>query len=296
MPDEPEKTSWLDSKALTAAALTALAGLVALSVAAILLRHRIPIPSPPAPQDNVPRPVVRPFEPGERLAYVFGWNDIPCAWAVTHLKEQSEDGARMLVFEYEGRTLEWVEKLWSYVVRGNTYLDFQTLLPLLTVRASAEKDKRKTITVTFDRAERVAETVVEKHYKNDRSVERVQFRQGLDLTSALVLARTLSLQPGDRPVLEVLHEGELYAVELVPAPVEQLEVKAGRFEAIPVDVRVSSLAGDEEEREETERRYRELRIWLSEERRLPLKMEARIFVGHVYAELVSVQPGTESAH
>lgn len=238
--------------------------------------------------DPLPHPVLRPFGAGEELSFEFGWNGAPCADFHMSLKEEEKDGAPKLVLGYEGHTREQIARVWSYRVSGTTYLDQQTLLPCLSERTSEEKDKLKQLTIEFDRSAGIAHVVEERPYKNKRKELRIPFRMGLDLPGAVFFARTLEM-PMDKPVvLEVLQGETTYAVEMTPVRREKVQVKAGTFDALAVELRLRALGGTDEERAEEEAKYRKICIWFSDdERRLPVKLECEVFVGSVYAELVS---------
>ena len=240
--------------------------------------------------DSMPRPVRRPFQAGEELAYELGWNGAPCADLHMSVREEEKDGATRLVISHEGHTRETLAVLWEYRMWGETYLDPQTLLPSWSTLTGEEKDEAKRFTMTFDRSAGVAHSVEEKLHKHTREEHEVPFRMGLDLIGAIFFARTLELPAGEPTVIEVLHNDKTYAAELTPLGLEKIQVKAGTFDALAVDVRVHAVGGTQEERVEEEAKFRKVCIWFSRDRWLPVKMESEVFVGSVYAELVSARP------
>jgi len=227
--------------------------------------------------------------PGEQLAYAFYWNGIRGATARTWLSEVVADGKTWLVLGYEGHTADEIAWVWRYDVSGKTYVDPATLLPARSVVTSTKKDKVKRRTTTFDRTTGVATTVTEKLYRNSRSEKSVAFEHGLDLMSGLLFARALELQAGETVVMEVLHEDKTYAVELTAGQTEEVKVAAGTFEAIPLVLRARPEGGSEEEQQAAQSKYRSVRIWLSVDGHVPLKMEADVILGKVHAELVSLR-------
>jgi len=284
-------------RAFAAVVVTGVAGCVLLTALVLALRERgtgtsdITLERIEWPDLGKLQPADRPFRAGEKLTYEFGWNGVSCARFVMELDEKGEGPERRLVFRYHGRTTNaLVERLWSYRVEGSTRLDPETLLPERGQRESTErKDKRKRYSVRFDRSRQVAEIVTEKLYKNKREVQRVRFVHGLDTPSAFLMARAIPLGVGEKAVLEVVHDEQIYAAELIAQRNESVEVKAGQFETVVVELRLHALAGDEEEREEEDARYRKIRLWFAEADRLPVKLESEVFVGEVYGELVSVE-------
>ena len=257
-----------------------------------------PPEEPPGDVVRAGRPPVlpagkRPFGGGEELVYELGWNGVPCGRLSMSLKEDTQDGAKALVLEFETRTSRSIEWAWTYTSKGTVSFDPETLLPTLSTRTRTEDKKVKRITTTFDRRKQEAETVTEKLYKKSRSVRRVPFELGLDLPSFLVYLRALDL-PRDKPTdVEMIDDEKVYALRLTPADAGELEVKAGRFRAEVVTVQPRLVAGGNEDDEGAS--YREIRYWLDRERRMPLKMEAQAVVGTVYVELVSFRAGGEEA-
>jgi len=232
----------------------------------------------------------RPFRPGEQVVYELMWNGMPCATFRIRLEQEERGGVQRLAIRYEGRTTEALEWAKSYVTKGATYVDTETLLPVESSRRTVSGEKEKRYATRFDRAAGVAEAVREKVYKNKTTVKRIPFEQGLDMPSALLLARALQWREGEARVMEVLHWDKLFAVALTPGGVEDVRVKAGEFRARRVELRVRLLSGTDEDRAEEESKYRAMRMWLDGESGLPVKLEAHVSVGLITGELVSVAP------
>ena len=92
-------------------------------------------------------------------------------------------------------------------------------------------------------------------------------------------------------MLEAIHDDKTYAAELTPTKREKVQVRAGTFEAVAVQVRLRVSVSLEEERAKEEDKFRSICIWMSDdEKRIPVKMEADMLIGAVYAELVSSHP------
>jgi len=237
-------------------------------------------------------PARRPFAPGEELLYEFAWNGLSCAQCRLTLSEGVADGTSEWVLHYEGSTSEAIQQFWAYRVEGDTHLDPQSLLPTLSVTTSHKGKKGKTVTTTFDRSAGVAEVVKLKLRPsgNRRSVRQVPFEMGLDLPAALLLMRALDLPMDKTTAVEIISSDKLYAAELRPIRRETVQVEAGTFEALVVEMRVRVVEGSRQERAREESKYRHIRLWISEDdARLPLKMESELAVGSVSAELVSAR-------
>jgi len=281
-------TRGLDRKAFVAVLVTALCACAALLAMAWALRERTPSPPIAAPGESRLPPAAVDLPPGEVLSYVFNWNGIPAFSAEVRLEERRGPAGTVLVLSYKGRTLEHVSRLWQYHAEGESYLDPVSLLPRRTVITSTAGRKTRRLTMTFDRAEGIATTVTEKLYKHSRSEKKVPFTHGLDMMSAVAFVRSRRLEAGKSFVIEVLLKGKRYAVELTPGAAEPVSVPAGRFQAVPVAVRVRRLGAADEEKAQDRVQARSARIWFSTGDHVPLKAEADALVGKVQGELVKL--------
>ena len=70
----------------------------------------------------------------------------------------------------------------------------------------------------------------------------------------------------------------------------QVDVPAGSFRATEYGLRVQELEEDGSY-EEGEQKYPSVRVWLSDDLGIAVRLEAQVFVGHIYAELVGLEPG-----
>ena len=68
---------------------------------------------------------------------------------------------------------------------------------------------------------------------------------------------------------------------------EKISVHSGTYSAIKMDLQLSKISKDLEL--QPHKKFRKATIWLSDDAdRLPLRIEAQIFVGTIFAELQSV--------
>lgn len=230
-----------------------------------------------------------PFRAGETLRYRVAWKGVPCAEFRTTLRTERRGGRDWLVMGYEGRTGSVIELLWSFSTAGETWLDPGTLLPSHGVRVSREKDEVEVSWTRFDRLSRSVSEIKMESDDEEPDFERIAFVHGLDLPAMFLMVRALEWDtPGSR-TLELVHGDEAYALELVPDGKQVVETKAGRFEALAVDLKVSALTGDEDEQQAETQRYRRIRLWLSEKRRIPVRVEMEVFVGAVTLELTGME-------
>lgn len=99
-----------------------------------------------------------------------------------------------------------------------------------------------------------------------------------DTLSALYLVRARPLKEGDEFSLDV-HSGKTYPLIVKVTKRETVKVPAGRFDCFMVEPFLK-------EKGIFIQKGKKLQVWLTaDERRMPVKMKAEIFIGHVYAEL-----------
>lgn len=105
----------------------------------------------------------------------------------------------------------------------------------------------------------------------------------VDTLSSLYMARTKELKVGEDFTLDV-HSGKIYPLLVKVHRKETVKVKAGKFECFLVEPFLK-------ERGLFIQKGRKLQVWLTaDERRMPVKMKAEIFIGHVTAELAEFIP------
>lgn len=99
-----------------------------------------------------------------------------------------------------------------------------------------------------------------------------------DTLSALYLVRARPLKEGDEFFLDV-HSGKTYPLIVKVLKKETVNVPAGRFACFMVEPFLK-------EKGIFIQKGKKLQVWITDdERRIPVKMKAEIFIGHVHAEL-----------
>jgi hypothetical protein len=86
----------------------------------------------------------------------------------------------------------------------------------------------------------------------------------LDLLSAVYFIRTQELKTGSTITLPITDVGKVYMIDVVPGKMEEVEVEAGRFKSIQLDLKIFDG--------KYIRRSGQLSVWLSNDtRRLPVR-------------------------
>jgi len=227
--------------------------------------------------------------PPDKLAarYVFGWSGIEAASADVRL----ERGGR---------------GIWSASVRGGTSGAVRSLWKLDADFESeiAEKDWQSvycTLTEKYQRY-RVAETS-EFRPGGVRS-RRESTKQGSspgkwlnfyvaglrDMAGALLLARSQPLNNGDKLSLAVFPGEWMYLVRLQVLGREEIRWRGEKRDAIRCSLEIDWI--DKDYSLKPHKKFQRGTVWVSDDDlRLPLRVEVKVFVGHVFAELAEVPKG-----
>lgn len=231
----------------------------------------------------------RKFPTTEILEYQISWNGLPCADLRTEIQAKERESRKNVLLSYRASTGSAVDWAWEFRTAGKTWLTPDTLLPRLSYRATRENEEWERAWTTFCRASRrVTHTTVETDDETP-DIEQMHFLHGLDIPAAFLMVRALDLKSPGARVLEVAHEDQMYAVTIVPDGEEQLDLPAGKFSALRLDVGIRAVLGDEEAKQAENQRYQRVRIWLSTANRLPVKLDAEVFVGRITMDLASVR-------
>ena len=286
----------MQKAAFTVGLLTAVAGGLVLGCQG--RQWRWAVPPPAASPVQLARLEPLPFGPGEELEYEFGWQGIPAATMVTTLSEGTDGGRQELILGFKGKTLSTLGALWLFEASGTTVMDRHTLLPLRADVTTHTRSKDKTVTTRFDWDAHTAVASIQKTRKGKTKEKELTWEAALDLPSALTLLRAVQIPPEGTRAVKVLDGDSLYEVTLTPGGTARVEVAAGSFDAAACDLNIRELSTDEDEADaqppdpQAPQKYRTMRVWLAGPSRMPVRIEASVPVGHVYADLVRYRAGT----
>jgi len=221
--------------------------------------------------------------------YVFGWSGLEAAQAEVVLRRA---GA--------GR--------WAGSVRGSTTGAARTLY-----RLDAEYD-----TEIREAGWTSVETRLVEQFSRYRTEEQAEFRPGgvrswrettrrgakpprwknfyvpglRDIGAALLLVRSQVLRDGDRVTVAVFPGQWMYLVHLKVEGREKLRWQGQRREAIRLSMEIEWI--DRHYQVRPHRKFHRGTIWASDDDlRMPLRVEVKVFVGHIFAELVEVKAGSQ---
>ncbi len=224
---------------------------------------------------------------GLSARYVFGWSGIEAADASVRL--QPRPGG-----------------IWECTVHGGTSGFVRSLWKLdAGYRATVEQAGWRSLTARLSeqyRRYRVEETFVF-HPEGVRAwrentkpgADPARWREfkapGLrDMAAALLLARSQPLSNGDTLSLAVFPGEGMYLVRAKVGGREKLRWQERERDTIRLSLEIDAIHKDGTT--EPHRKFQRGTVWVSDDDiRLPLRVEVKVFIGYVFAELVSLDSG-----
>ncbi len=219
----------------------------------------------------------RPFQVGEQLTFDISWLNITAGTAVMAVTGAGVDGDRPLVkLVTTAQSRPAITKFFPVDNRVESLLDPATLLPEHLTFKRREGKKKEDIEYTFHQREG-AVTVVK-----GGVTERLEMPPGAqDVISCLYYTRSaLSLQPGASLTMNVYHDKKNRKLDV---RVEEIETISGPWGAVETArlLVVMPFQG-------LFLNQGNIRVWLTnDERRIPVRMKAKVVIGSIVADLVS---------
>jgi hypothetical protein len=221
-----------------------------------------------------PRPV--------HTTYHFGWSGFTAAVGDMHFTKTAD---KFFQLEATGRTIGLVRAWWKMDASYRGLADAETLRPIESKQTEIYRRKKLVTDLTFtDSGVMRART----EGTGAKATKPFDFPGLLDLHSALLYLRSQPL--GDRSVYRIVvyPATSAYLTTITVLGRERVTVRAGAYNAIKIDLQLQRLGKKLEL--EPHRKFRRATIWISDdENRIPLRIEAQIFVGTVFAELQAMR-------
>jgi Protein of unknown function (DUF3108) len=222
-------------------------------------------------------PSARPFQVGEQLTYEISWLNITAGTAVMAVSGAGTDGDRSLAtLITTAQSRPAITKFFPVDNRVESILDLATLLPEHLVFKRREGKKKEDIEYAFHQKEGTV-TVVK-----GGMTERLEMPPGTqDVISCLYYARSvLSFQPGSSLTMNVYHDKKNRKVDVRVEEIETVNGSWGKVEAARVLV-VMPFQG-------LFLNQGNIRVWFTnDDRRIPVRMKAKVIIGSIVADLVS---------
>jgi hypothetical protein len=229
------------------------------------------------PPGNFPPP--RPLH----AAYHFGWSGITAATGEVHFTKTD----KRYQLDASGKTIGFVRALWKMDVTYRGFVDAETMRPVESRQTEIYRKKKLVTDLAFSNSG-VSRTRTEGIGTTKTSTVPFNFSGLHDLHSALLYLRSQPLADHSVYRLVVYPATSAYLATVKVLGRERVSVHAGSYNAIKVDIELKRVGKKFDL--EPHKKFRRATIWISDdENRIPLRIEAQIFVGTVFAELQTVR-------
>ena len=218
-----------------------------------------------------------------RTIYHFGWSGITAGKGEMHF---SKVGPKRFQMEAKGGTTGFARALWKLDATYHGIVNADTLRPIESKQIEAYRRKKITTELTFTDAS-VSRVRNESPGSKDNKPKTFNFANLFDLHGAMLYLRSQPLTDHAVYRVVVYPATSAYFATVTVLGRERISVHAGSYNAIKFDVELKRVGKDLEL--QPHRKFRRATIWVSDdENRIPLRIEAQIFVGTVFAELYTV--------
>ncbi len=220
-----------------------------------------------------------PFEPGEYLHFAVSYGIMLAGYATIEVHEDKH--------LFPGETFKFVTTAksrkafdWIFKVRDNTesYFDKLKAHSLRFEKHLREGSYEVDTIIDYDQDSLKAHYISERKGKKTRSATIDIPPNVMDPLSALFYVRTQDLHIGREIVIPATDNKKVYDIKVIVHRIENVKVKAGKFrcfvvEPIMADGGVFKKDG-------------KILVWLTaDEKKIPVKMETKVYIGSIVAEL-----------
>jgi len=230
-----------------------------------------------------------PFQVGEQLEMSINWMALPAGRAILQVRNAEPFQGRPLTHLW-GNILssKLVDTIYHVDNTIESFVDSEGLIPYKFLLHMAESVQKKETRVVFDhpngKAHYWAKRISAKW--GDSNDDRVdEFKaHSQDMFSALFYGRVIDWRIGKKEIIKVFENGQNLDIEATPVATEVVTTKAGTFQAskIAVMVKLNNIfkpMGD-------------MFLWYSDDsKRYPVRFEAKVKIGSLWGELLSVKAG-----
>lgn len=215
-----------------------------------------------------------------KFRYQVSWQGVPVAEAEVEIKRTKVGETPFLIVRTHARTEEAIDMFYHLRHTTESMFDARTLEPLSYYSFQLENRRAKLLEMRFDRNGAVDID----QWKNGELSETHSYNldnRPFDPISAAFMARSLPLEVGKKMTVDVFNGKNRYLVEFEVLSKELLWMNKQERMAYKVQPRVTKLTDTE-----GEKRLESATLWVSaDERRDVLKIESKVKVGRITAEL-----------
>ncbi|HEX4991286.1 MAG TPA: DUF3108 domain-containing protein [Candidatus Binatia bacterium] len=248
----------------------------------------VPLPAP----EKVPvyQPKFYPFDGGERAVYKASWNGIPVATAVIATTSQFIGGKKFYNVRVDAKTSPILDLFWKMRDTITSTIEAKPLAPTRFTFSQRENLKVIDTEAKFDRTAKKWSV----HRDERTEVKKYEFDQPpntIDPITAVYLARSQDFKVGDHLYFNIFGGKYRYLLDLEVERREKVHIASGSIDAFKIVPRIKNLMKDG-----YAERVNEGSVWISaDERRIPVMLSSRIFVGSIYIERIEDKVGTQAA-
>lgn len=229
-----------------------------------------------------PAPGVFPALRSLKAEYRGGWSHFTAADIEIRFSHPQPETAALNV---KASTIGFVRNLWKLDATHAALADLATLRPTEVHQTEIYRSYTVHTSLDFDDAgvSRLRESTAD---KNPARRHAYDFPGLYDLQTALLYVRSQKLQTGQSFHLAVYPGSSPYLAIVTVLGREKIKVKAGTYPAIKLDLKLQKITSGMTL--EPHPKFKRATGWLSDDQdRIPLRLNAQIFVGTVWVELDS---------
>jgi len=232
-----------------------------------------------------------PFESGEKALYRAHWNGlISVATAEITVTPTVVAGKKVYYVKVEAKSSKVLDLIWKMRDTITSTFDAKAFAPSLFTFRQRENSK------VVDTEARFSESAKRWAVNRQERGEKTKFYEfnspnTLDPITTVYLARSIDFKVGDRLYFKVFGGKYQYLLELRVDDKEPVNMPSGKtVEAYKIIPYIQNIT-----KNGYASRFNEATIWISaDERRLPVKLSSKIYVGSVYLDLVEDKQGVQS--
>jgi hypothetical protein len=216
-----------------------------------------------------------------RTTYHFGWSGFTAGTGDIHFTKTAD---KRFQLEAAGRTIGLVRALWRLDASYRGLVNAETLRPIESKQTEIYRKKKLVTDLSFTDS---GVTRARTEGSGGKATKSFNFPNLSDLHSAMLYLRSQPLSDHSVYRIVVYPATSAYLATVTVLGRERVAVRAGAYNAIKVDLQLQRLGKKLEL--EPHRKFRRATVWISDDaNRIPLRIEAQIFVGTVFAELQTV--------
>lgn len=228
-----------------------------------------------------------PVLPDIELQYDFGWSGVKAAEALVTFEQGSGSAASMST---SLKTTGAARVLWSLNAEGSSSVDVRSMRPRRAQQVERYRKEIKAHRIDFGEAEVVFTPLKVKgrSLMPDGRPETVKAPRPFDMSTALLFFRSQRMQRGDVYRVVTMPGKTPYLATLTVGKREKRKSKLGELDTIRCDLKLERINSKWEL--SPHKRVKSTTIWITNDAlRLPLRIEADVFIGHVFTELQSIE-------